>query len=780
MKKIALLGILLALTIFTLGSLGITALKEDDAQPSPVTADLTLVVGSPLVLSEGTVKRLDSDNPALAPKVVKRHTLVPLRAFSEHFGAQVSYDGDKQEATILYNGKKAVFGAGKLSFFFDEKEYPLKTPAAVYEGSLLVPLRAVAETVFGQVVSYYSGMIYVGREEKDIENDAAFQKITEQKIGEAKRPQTIEELKDALRKIGVDSYDIRKKMNQAVDDASNSAAVAASEPEPARGVAGENYSKTDAQAEKTAGEEYSKTNIQVEGIDEADIVKTDGKNLYVAANKTVYIVSADGADMALRSKIALDGNRYVSELYADGERLIVIGQRYEEGGDVHIMEKKLAARSIMVYPYNNKSRVFVFVYDVSAPESPVKIRELEIEGNLSTSRKNGDFLYVVANKSLYSTDVSNAAEGDIMPLYKDGENAEEQPVGIDKVICPPVVSYPTYATIAALDLSDPGKDAAVESILGANQELYMNADSLYLTRSEYLEGGSQTVITRFSIDGTKIGYSASGVVSGLMENQFWMDESDGYLRVATTDTEDGNNLFVLDGGLNPVGSITGIAKGERIYSVRFIGDKGYIVTFRTIDPLFAIDLSDPSHPAVKGELKIPGFSDYLHPVGENLLLGIGYDTKETYVRDENGRETVVGVYQGGIKLSLFDVSDMAKPVEKDTLVLGGQGSFADAMENHKAIMTDPANGLIGFDASLYDDKDRAQSFSGALLIKAGEDGLSEKGRIEAKQGEAEAPGDMAYIRRLVYIGDTLYYLQDGRVRAFDYETLAEKDSLTLK
>lgn len=770
MKKIAVIGILLIVAATVLGSFGNMAeLKQSNAQSEP-EKDLTLIVGSPLVLSGDSVSRLDSENPDIAPKILSQRTLVPLRAISEHFNAEVSYSDVTRKAAIVYNGKTTVFGVDQPSFTFAGAEYPLETAAQLTQGRILVPLRAIAETVLGKVVSYDSGIIFIGETEKDI-TDSAFQEMVVSKIGQAKRPQTLEALKAMLGQIEDIAYNKSKAADEILDGIARTAAPAFDQVE----------------AEKTSSGSfdagYSETNVQVEGIDEADIVKTDGKNIYIAANRTVYIVSADGSDMMILSKVALDDDRSIREMYSDGSRLVIIGQKYNRTDDVYIMDGEKLASSSLIYPYYNRSMVFISVYSLENPAEPEMIRELEIEGNLSTSRKNGDYLYVIANKYMYGVDAGTAGAEDLMPLYRDGENTELAPVGIDKVICPPIVRYPSYATIAALDLANPDEAASIESILGAADRLYMNAGSLYLTRTDYINGGQKTAITRFGIDGTKIGYSASGAVPGDMQDQFWMDEQDGYLRIATTDTANGSNLFILDESLNPVGQITGIAKGEQIYSVRFIGDAGYIVTFRTIDPLFAIDLSDPQNPVIKGELKIPGFSEYLHPVGENLLLGIGRDTKEMYIKDQNGKETVVGTYQGGIKLSLFDVSDLTAPVEKDVLVLGGQGSYSEALYNHKAILTDTAQSIIGFDVSLYDDESRVMSFNGAVLIGIGSNGLFEKGRVEADLGQdydGEVSDDIPYFRRLVYIGNTLYYLQDGKVRAFNYTTLSKLGALTLK
>jgi inhibitor of cysteine peptidase len=304
----------------------------------------------------------------------------------------------------------------------------------------------------------------------------------------------------------------------------------------------------------------------------------------------------------------------------------------------------------------------------------------------------------------------------------------------------------------------------------------MNESALYLASGSY---DGTTDITKFRIDGMNIGYAGSGKVKGNLLNQFSMDEFEGNLRVATTVWEEGNNLFVLDGSLNIIGSVTGLAKGETIYSVRFMGDKGYIVTFRTMDPLFVFDLSDPRAPKVTGELKMPGFSNYLHPVGDGLILGIGMETRELIERDAAGNETAVGFRQGGLKISLFDVSDMGKPREITNLVIGESGSYSEALYNHKAVMVDAASQRIVFDAFIAKGKDWSKSDQGALVISYKDKNVVQKGLLKYEQPEVYGKY-IPYGRRAVYIGDTLYYIQDGIINAFDYDSLEKTGSLVLK
>jgi uncharacterized secreted protein with C-terminal beta-propeller domain len=262
------------------------------------------------------------------------------------------------------------------------------------------------------------------------------------------------------------------------------------------------------------------------------------------------------------------------------------------------------------------------------------------------------------------------------------------------------------------------------------------------------------------VDDTTIGYSGGGMVQGSLLNQFSMDEFDGNLRVATTEWsgESLNSVYILDRNMNLIGSIENLAPGERIFSARFMGDMGYIVTFRQIDPLFVLDLSDPENPQVTGELKVPGFSNYLHPISKDVLLGIGQDV------DEN-----TGVQQG-IKLSLFDVSDSGKPKEIKNLILGETGSYAEVLHNHKALMLKPQDDLIAFDATLniYSGKLTREAFNGLVVIKA-----SETGDLELIK---EISNEGIYgqnVKRPLYIDDILYYVMDDNIRAFNMDGFEE-------
>jgi hypothetical protein len=211
-----------------------------------------------------------------------------------------------------------------------------------------------------------------------------------------------------------------------------------------------------------------------------------------------------------------------------------------------------------------------------------------------------------------------------------------------------------------------------------------------------------------------------------------------------------------------------------------MGARGYVVTFRETDPLFVFDLSDPYAPKITGELKVPGFSTYLHPVSDNVILGVGRDVYDIYRTDKNGNQVVVGQNTGGIKISLFDVSDLGRPKELDTLIVGDYG-YTELLDNHRAAMFKNDDSLFGFCANFGGEQDNKR-FRGGLLISYAGGKLSESGRVEYENPYSGygKEADMLYTgERLAYIGDTLYYLQEGFLRSFDLRTLTPKEALRL-
>jgi len=771
-KKTILYGVLVLILILSGTILALAANQSgaaDQNAPPGNTAsggEVYLHTGSPLILSNGEIKMLDSANPDLGATVIGSRTLLPLRAVSEYFGAAVDYDQAKKEAVIKYDGKQFIFPIGSREYTVDDglkkSKYTMDTQSMLLDGRTMVPLRVVCENVLGKKVSYYDRVIAVADHEVDLKADARLTADIKSKIGKAVKAGSMKALEQVLSASA-------NRVSYTLDLPGFGATADDGAAAPAAKTQSESADSSSSQGSRESS--YSTTNVQVEGIDEADIVKTDGKYLYIAGNNVVRIVGADEGKLSDDTAIRLATEKIVSEIYVDGSKLVILGTRYEnsdpvKGPDYPLMEDK--GRGIMPY-YPPRSFSFVDVYDISEPLKPVFKKGHEMEGNYQSSRKNGDIVYLVTN--------TYPRGGVILPMMRDTavSNAEFS-MKLDDVMIMPTHPCPGYLVVSAVNV-DNGDKTEVEAITAYGATMYMNDSALYLA---FNGRGSSTSIIKFKLEGMKVGYAGSGDVPGYLLNQFSMDEYDGHLRVATTVWEkNSNSLYILDPSLNIAGSVEDLAKGESIYSVRFLGDKGYVVTFRTIDPLFVFDLSDPSNPVLTGELKVPGFSNYLHPVGEDLLLGIGADTYEIYRRDDSGKEVVVGTRQGGIKFSLFDVSDMGKPKEISKYVVGDSGSYSEAMYNHKAIMIDPSGKNVALDAYIGYETGKEESRQGAIVMSYGGNTLNLRGILDSKPSGVYG-NDIPYARRVMFIGDELYYIQDGRITSYDYDTLKQIDSLVLR
>jgi uncharacterized secreted protein with C-terminal beta-propeller domain len=342
-------------------------------------------------------------------------------------------------------------------------------------------------------------------------------------------------------------------------------------------------------------------------------------------------------------------------------------------------------------------------------------------------------------------------------------------------------------------LSEDEKTAFMKDVQDAVQAAYV----------EIQKETQKTVIQKIGIQDGNIEYKGKGEVPGRILNQFSMDENSGYLHVATTvdpiwsfrsDKQPApatNNVYVLDSGMNVVGRLENIEPGESIYSARFIGDRAYLVTFKQVDPLFVIDLSDPSNPVMLGNLTLPGYSDYLHPYDENHLIGIGKDVDPSIDADKVHMEDAV-YYTAikGVKISLFDVTDVSHPQEVAKYVIGDRGTESLATSDHKAFLFDKSKNLLVIPIQLAEFKDSKSpesygeyTFQGAYVFSLDLSGIQYRGRITHADQESEKTGYYWYsqyaIERSLYIGDNLYTVSSGMVKANSLTDLSELAAIKL-
>ena len=521
--------------------------------------------------------------------------------------------------------------------------------------------------------------------------------------------------------------------------------------------------------EATAAQDlgHSTTNIQVQGIDEGDMVKTDGSYLYhIAGNKVLITRAWPASSLEIAQEIQMDGF-FPSTLYVDDKYLVVIGGQTEKSPEA-------PENNGCCWPYM-PANTRVLVYDLTDKDNIQLSRDFSLDGFTVTSRKKDNYLYLV--NSQYTFRIMEDGQPRL-PWYKDSvEGGEETVIGYDEICYFPDGEISDYIMFAALDLE--GGKLEVDTYLGWAQNIYMSHDYLYIALTE--GDNCDTSIYRFAVDGIKMEYKGKGTVSGYPLNQFAMDEHKGHFRIATTEQrEDGpvNNVYVLDEKMNVAGEIRGLAPGETIYAARFMGDMGYLVTFEMMDPLFAIDLSNPKKPKVLGELKIPGFSNYLHPLDDKHLLGIGQDTE---ISELEGREFVI---TKGIKLAIFDVSDINSPKEEHAVVLGDSGSWSEAMYDHKAVFFH--KGVLAVPAGLTKGENWEANlvFQGALFFDIDvEKGIQELGRITHDQNGSQENGIFYWtgsnVRRIVQIEDVYYTISDSQVMAHNADTFSKLAELDL-
>ncbi len=592
---------------------------------------------------------------------------------------------------------------------------------------------------------------------------------------------------------------------------------------------------TTAVSETKTATDYSATNIQVEGVDEADIVKNDGKYIYVVSGSKVVIVDAYPAeDMEVLSEIEL--NKSVRNIFINDDKLVIFTSGYS------VTPYEATCSSVSCGGSRYKSSVHI--YDVSDRDDPEEETVIETDGTYLQSRMIDDYVYAISSKYV-------RVDHPEPPVYWV-DDFEITVRAEDVYYWPyPDTSY-VFTSIMAIDIDD-GEFESEVYLTGSTGAVYVSQDNIFLTqlkrmnyenyvgelakqvyflllpeeeedkiedilnssKSSYLklremqkivEGYSltlkaddlveftkelqeeleefnldiqkkaeKTVVHKIKIRKKNIDYKGAGEVPGRVLNQFSMDEYKGNFRIATTTGNTWqetslNHLYILDEDLEIIGEIEDLAKGERIYSARFMGERAYMVTFRQVDPFYVLDLSDPEDPEVLGYLKIPGYSSYLHPYDEDHVIGLG----------KEGRN---------LKLSLFDVSDVEDPIEVDKYTIeGATYSDSNALHDHKAFLFDKGkellvipvsyNEFVGMETNQHGYTYRKYRYSqGAFVFNIDEDGFELRGEISHRRNVER---DWMYtVERSLYMDETLYTISKKRIKANSLGDLNEIESISL-
>ncbi|WP_349407392.1 beta-propeller domain-containing protein [Pseudalkalibacillus sp. SCS-8] len=553
---------------------------------------------------------------------------------------------------------------------------------------------------------------------------------------------------------------------------------------------------SDAAGQNNAGpQQYSKTNNQVKGIDEPDFIKNDGSFIYQIAENNVIITKAAPVNkMKVMTTLQYEDEQFSPhELLLYKNHLIVIGHQYQEFAEDGRENESLSK----IMPMNHS--VKVKVYNIKDHGNVTLEREVETEGYFVSARRSKNHVYLITQYHpnwLYSME-KESSDKDLRPRIRDTAGSKNaQFIDYDDIHYFPQSSETNYTMVTSLNMDKLNEPMKVETFLGGGMSLYMSHENLYIALPIYPEIQADmagpihvnTNIYKLKIDEGVVTFDTTVEVEGRILNQFSMDEYEGNFRITTTsgsvwneEERSANHLFIYDENLHLLGSIKGLAEGERIYSARFMKNRIYIVTFKQVDPLFVIDASDPKNPVVKGELKIPGFSNYLHPIDENYIIGFGQNTK--LVENSSGGEPLVQT--AGVKISMFDVRDMQHPKERFTEIIGGRGTYSPLNHDHKAMLYLKDHQIMAFPVFIYNDAPHSEpsyhiNFQGGLVYRVSPgEGFSLAAKISHTDKVSTEYLWLNEIRRMVYIEGQLYSISNSKITTHDITTFEKTGEVDL-
>jgi uncharacterized secreted protein with C-terminal beta-propeller domain len=558
----------------------------------------------------------------------------------------------------------------------------------------------------------------------------------------------------------------------------------------------------------SASKDYSKTNIQVEGVDEADIIKTDGDFIYsISENKVIITNVTDPNDTKIESRIY--ENNYIPEDLLLYKNMLVV-----------VSSERARISSSRRYNWGRiESNTIVTIYDVSDKSNPKEKKSFKLNSHYKTIRCIDGKLYV------FTSDYLRTENKKVQREYIEDNQTKEIKVTDIKYLKD---NYSDCLTlITELDLNNVKKDIKLTPFLIDIENAYISKNNIYLLDSGYSYSSSntprirdlfgpkgvfglfqdfdddysqKTTIFKFNINKNKgVEYQTTNKVKGTIINQYSLDEKDNNLRIALY-TWEGSYVEVLDKDLKEIGKSNKLAKGENMYASRFMGDKAYLVTYKNTDPLFVIDLKDPKNPKVLGELKIPGYSTYLHPYDENHLIGIGMDTEEVINRDSSGKVISTWVKTNGMKMALFDVSDVNNPKEISKTKIGNSRTVSSILTNPKALLFSKEKNLIAIPVNNYkedfsvkysDEYDTQinnyKKYSNKYIAEGYfvynldlKNGFKLKGVINHEKSYNYYYYENSKLLRGIYINNDLYTVSEDYIKVNSLDTLKEISSLKIK
>lgn len=560
---------------------------------------------------------------------------------------------------------------------------------------------------------------------------------------------------------------------------------------------------TESSSSSSNTKDYSTTNIQVENVDEADIVKTDGDYIYSISEDNVIITDAkDPKQPKVVATIQSEDDDIPEDIILYKDKLVVISTK---------------GNQTQRYYYNNRMNTVVKIYNITSREKPVLTKSYEMYEPYYTSRCIDNVLYVISSGNLRKED------DEIVVGYNE-DNMEKE-MSIDKIKYLKDVKTTKQTLISTVDLNNETADIKLDSYLMNISNAYVSENAIYLLNQKYnndskipikllfgfkgvfgledyyemdSESGYYTEIYKFDIK-ENVEYKAKTKVKGKTINQYSLDEKDNHLRIALYDN-DGSRVAIFDEDLKQIGISDNVAKGEKMYSSRFIGDKVYFVTYKTMDPLFVMDLSNETKPKVLGKLKIPGYSTYLHPYDENHIIGIGMETKEIINRNSNGKVISTTAKVVGMKMALFDVSNVNSPVQISSVVIGDSRTTSAILTNPKALLFSKEKSLIAIPVNNYSQDFEVTSSNnyetminnytkyskpynaeGYFVYNINvQDGFKLKGVITHEKTNATYYYSNSKLLRGLYIDNNLYTVSETMIKVNELDSLKAVGELKLK
>lgn len=555
--------------------------------------------------------------------------------------------------------------------------------------------------------------------------------------------------------------------------------------------------------------EYSTTNIQVENVDEADITKTDGDYIYSLSENEVIITDVRAPEnVKIAARITEgDSSTIPGDLILYKDKLIVIYERIKSNY------------------YSNKNTTYVVVYDIFNKEQPQKVKSYEMWQPYYTSRCIEGKLYVIASGKLRKEDEN------IITYYKEDEKQVDP--GFSNINKLKDINTNSQTILSMLNLNNLTENVKINSYLMDIENAYISENNIYLLDEKYEgesydeleisdifgwkgligafdyeddeednEKGYFTKIYKFNLleDGS-IKFSKKASEKGKTINQFSIDEYEDNLRLAVYD-DNGSRVVIFDKDMKKIGETENLAEGEKMYSSRFLGNKAYLVTYKTMDPLFVIDLSEPTNPEVLGKLKIPGYSTYLHPYDENHIIGIGMQTEEKINRNSKGKVISTTATITGMKMALFDVTDVNNPIQISETIIGDKRATSAILTNHKALLFSKEKELLAIPVNNYQEdfeisttsnnyQSIVNSYStynkeyvseGYFVYKINlEEGFKLKGTITHEKTKSKYSFyNRTRLLRGLYIEDNLYTISEDYIKINKLEDLKEINQLKIK